>query len=153
MRKLKLIIATFLILGPMSVSADPILLTATSTDSGFGDFTVLFDDTGGGLLQWDEILSFSGINVPVFSQFDDLLFAIPTISGISSFSFDPNLVSIFGTPVDGSWRFAESAALDHLVNCPADCFTYSLSVPEPGTLALLGIGLFGMGLARRNKKV
>ena len=36
-----------------------------------------------------------------------------------------------------------------------DAFTFDVvaSVPEPGTLALLGIGLFGMGLARRRRKV
>ena len=32
-----------------------------------------------------------------------------------------------------------------------DDLRFVASVPEPGTLALLGIGLFGMGLARRRK--
>ena len=34
-----------------------------------------------------------------------------------------------------------------------DDFTYSVAVPEPGTLALFAIGLLGIGMAGRKKKV
>ena len=48
----------------------------------------------------------------------------------SSISYEPNLSTV------GAWAGPERVS----------------SVPEPGTLALLGIGLLGMGLSRRRKK-
>jgi hypothetical protein len=50
----------------------------------------------------------------------------------------------FGTGV-GLGVFGSASTLDN--------FGLGVSVPEPGTLALLGIGLFGMGLARRRRTV
>ena len=48
---------------------------------------------------------------------------------------------------NGSWSLTANQA-DTLFNFSAG----STAVPEPGTLALLGIGLLGMGLTRRRKK-
>jgi len=45
----------------------------------------------------------------------------------------------------GRWNDASSSAMTFYV--------VEYSVPEPGTLALLGLGLVGIGLARRRKKV
>ena len=61
-----------------------------------------------------------------------------------------NNSSIFGLPIgiDVS-SFLSSGGGDRM----DAAFAVVRSVPEPGTLALFGIGLFGMGLMRRRKKV
>lgn len=61
----------------------------------------------------------------------------------------------FGLNADGSARGSAFLALGGALGTegctnPAGCET---SVPEPGTLALLGIGILGLGLTRRRRKV
>ena len=57
----------------------------------------------------------------------------------------------------GTWFVAWKNSLSHFAvytcdrNLNQDCGGGMTSVPEPGTLALLGLGLIGMGAARRRK--
>jgi len=78
-----------------------------------------------------------------------------TVSGLASIgsgaggldTIGPGLFQAFGTsPAAGGFTREDDHFAFNLLGDAA-------SVPEPGTLALLGIGLFGMGLARRRRKV
>jgi hypothetical protein len=76
----------------------------------------------------------------------------PTLLNVSDFS-----ITQFGSVVFSGGTCPStcsvSAGFDPYNNFPSlnNVSVSAVSVPEPGTLALLGIGLFGMGLARRKK--
>jgi hypothetical protein len=69
----------------------------------------------------------------------------------ASYSLDPvfsNLVSLsFSETVSGAYRTTPGFALDNLIVSEAS------SIPEPSTLALLGLGLLGVGFSSVKKPV
>jgi hypothetical protein len=62
---------------------------------------------------------------------------------------DPDWFSYnFSGTVEGSWSVTGNQALSHY-----SVYGVPSEVPEPATLALLGMGLVGFGLARRRRKI
>ena len=147
------LLAAGLLAGPITASAVPTVLTATPVDSRFTGFTVTFDDTGNGLLDFSEVTAFSGVTFSniVSSPSDglySLLLGIPPITGVA------NCGSASGCNNTRDWRFGRAGFTVNDIQPPQGLWTYSLSiaaVPEPGTLALLSLGLVGFGLSRRRK--
>ena len=117
-------------------------LNATST-SFFDDFTIVFEDTGDGLLQQSEIISFSGVSGTSPTTGTPLVYSgiayIPAIPGISTASgtLNPTLPCAqcweltpgnFGDPSDGwfdtRWTYTVSAVPDMMIDFSGDMKVY-----------------------------
>lgn len=180
MRQIRLLIAALILVVPFAATADPIALTGPCPEVTADTCFIEVEDVNveGTLFDvsfvegvYDDVLAAN----PGVALFDGNFALASIVAQVLDDAF--RAVGLFGTQSpagpNGGWAGADLAYngsggsllvwtqldLDVLnlsrgttaVNWMV--FTPSVSVPEPGTVALFGLGLAGIGLTRRRKTV
>lgn len=172
MRQLKLIIAALFLISPFAANADLIRLdfSATGTEGALTGVTesgyAIYDSS---IVVPDGIASAVGLFIDLAFSWGGIAYDETTantgwlmfdaLGSLSTFGFgtncEPSHCSITSTtpgwmmdPTQIRYSMADESGFG---GGTTEWSTSVVSVPEPGTLALLGIGLAAMGLARRRK--